>query len=453
MADTINMKTVLSHADVSRRQFIKTSSLLAAGTAVAPYAITSHAAPDDPIRVALIGCGSRGMGAVQNVLTAGPNIKLVALGDLFPDRMIAARAQLEKMGSGPSQGNTWAPGSVTKSLQGMNLKIADEFCFTGFDAYRKVLAIPEVNYVILATPPHFRSIHLKTVIEAGKHAFVEKPVAVDPTGVRSVLASGELAKQKGLGILAGTQRRHQANYVETMKRIHDGALGTLTSARAYWNQGTMWMKDRKPEWSDLEWQLRNWMYFTWLSGDHIVEQHLHNIDVINWAMKEHPISALGLGGRQVRTGPEYGNIYDHFAVEFEYKSGLRLQSFSRQMDNCSNAIGEVVVGTKGSSTVNVGVIKGENAWRYAGKAGNPYDDEHVDFVNSIRAGQPLNEAQAIAESNLTAIMGREATYSGQLVDWDSAMESKLDLSPKAYAFGPMAVPPVAMPGQYKFIVD
>ncbi len=435
---------------VTRRDFLRTTSLVAAGAAIAPYAITTHAAPDDPIRIGLIGCGSRGMGAVVNALTAGPNIKLVAIGDIFEDHLKLARQQLKNLASGPSQAATWAPGTENKQAAIEPINLDDDHCFVGWDAYKKVLEVPEVNYVICTTPPHFRHIHLRAAIEAGKNAFIEKPAAVDPTGVRSIIESGEMAKQKGLGIVAGTQRRHHIGYIETIKRIQDGALGELQSCRVYWNQGGAWVKQRQPSWTDMEWQLRNWMYFTWLAGDIIVEQHLHNIDVAIWALGTHPIKAYAMGGRQVRTGPEYGYIYDHFATEFQFPNDVRVFSQCRQMENCSDMIQEVVVGTKGSATCNVFTIKGENKWRYSGKFANPYDQEHVDLVNSIRAGKPLNEARQIAESNLAAIMARESAYSGQIIDWDSAMESKLNLAPPKYEFGPLPVPPVAMPGKYQF---
>ena len=437
---------------VSRREFLKSSSLIAAGAAVAPYVITAHAAPDDPIRIGLIGCGSRGMGAAVNALTAGTNIKLVAIGDLFADNLKMARAQLKALASGPSQAATWAPGTESKQAKLEAIELDDDHCFSGFDAYKKVIAVPEVNYVICTTPPHFRHIHLRAAVEAGKNAFIEKPVAVDPVGVRSIIESGEMAKKKNLGIVAGTQRRHHIGYIETIKRLQDGIIGEVQSCRVYWNQGGAWVKQRQPTWTDMEWQLRNWPYFTWLAGDIIVEQHLHNIDVASWVLGAHPVKAYAMGGRQVRTGAEYGYIYDHFTTEFIYPNDVRVFSQCRQIDNCSNMIQENVAGTKGSATCNVFSInvKGEKPWRFRQKFSNPYDQEHVDLIKSIRDGQPLNEAQQVAESNLAAIMARESAYSGQMIDWDSAMESKLDLSPPKYEFGPLPVPPVAMPGVYKF---
>ena len=431
---------------MNRRDFLRTSTLAAAAVAASPALITSHAAPDDPIRVGLIGCGGRGMGAIGNVLSAGPNIELVAIADLFPEKVESARKQLE---TGAQSSASWARGTETTELKD-KIKIDPSLCFSGFDAYKKLLAVPNVNYVILTTPPHFRSIHLKAAIEAGKHCFIEKPVAVDVPGVKAVLAAGEMAKAKGLGILAGTQRRHQKNYQEVVKRIQDGIIGKITAARAYWNQASHTQHEkRKTEWTDMEWQLRNWIYFTWLSGDIIVEQHMHNIDVINWVLGARPVKAYGMGGRQVRVGAEYGNIYDHFCVEFEYPGGVRLTSMCRQMDNCSDQIGEAVVGTKGVSNC-MNNITGETNFRFSGKFRNPYEQEHVDMVESIRAGKPLNEAQNVAESNMAAIMGRESAYCGKIIDWDTAMENENSLSPSKYEFGPLAVAPVPMPGKYKF---
>jgi predicted dehydrogenase len=442
-------------AGSSRRQFLKNSTLATAGVAALaefPFVTTSHAAPDDPIRIGLIGCGGRGTGAVADALgaatdvnypqagyhtenikanasTANKNIKVVALADVFPDRLGACREQLRKL----------------------NMNIADEMCFTGFDAYKKLLAIPEINYVICATPPHFRPLHLTAAIEAGKNVFIEKPCAVDGPGVRMVMKAGELAKQKNLGIVAGTQRRHMRSYGETIKRIQDGAIGDILCARAYWNGGVIWVVEKQDKWSDMEWQLRNWNYFTWLGGDHIVEQHVHNLDVINWAMGSHPTKALALGGRQARPNKNYGHIYDHFAVEYEYASGARMFSQCRQINGCEGKVEEAIVGTKGSSNCK-DWIRGSNkdlAYRFREADVNPYQQEHQDLIASIRAGKPLNEAQAVAESTLTGIIGRESAYSGQSVEWDAALNSNTRLGPDKYEFGSLPFPDVAIPGQYK----
>jgi predicted dehydrogenase len=440
---------------VSRRNFLKHSSLAVAGaTAFSefPFTLISHAAPDDPIRIGLIGCGGRGTGAVADALGVGTdvvypqagyhtekvaanatatstNVKVVALADMFRDRLNGCREQLARL----------------------NMNIPDEFCFVGFDAYKQLLSVSEINYVILATPPHFRPLHLKAAIEAGKNVFAEKPVAVDGPGVRKVLEAGELARQKNLGIAVGTQRRHQKSYQETIKRIHDGAIGEITYARAYWNGGVIWVINREERWTDMEWQLRNWNYFTWLGGDHIVEQHVHNLDVINWAMNDHPIKALALGGRQARPDKNYGHIYDHFAVEYEYGNGARMFSQCRQMNGCEGKVEEAVVGAKGASNCN-GWIRGADRqliWRFREEKGNPYQQEHQDLMASIRAGTPLNEAKAIAESTLTGIMGRESAYSGRTVEWEEMLNSKNKLGPERYEMGDLPFPEVAVPGQYK----
>jgi predicted dehydrogenase len=325
-------------------------------------------------------------------------------------------------------------------------------CFVGFDAYQKLLANPEINYVILATPPHFRPIHLKAAIEADKHVFMEKPAAVDAPGVKMVMEAGKLAAQKNLGIAAGTQRRHSPDYRETIQRIHDGAIGDIVFAKCYWNGGQIWVIDREAGWSDVEWQLRNWNYFTWLSGDHIVEQHVHNLDVMNWVLGAHPVKAVSaLGGRQTRRGTRHGHIFDHFAVEYEYPNGVSMFSQSRQINGCKNIVGEWVVGSRGKSNCADMIMPADgDAWRYREKMRSPYEQEHQNLMASILAGKPINEAQNIAESTMTAIIGREAAYSGQEVTWDQAMKSTTRLGPDKYEFGPHDVPPVARPGVYKF---
>jgi predicted dehydrogenase len=356
-------------------------------------------------------------------------VRIVALGDAFQDRITETQESLKALGE--------------RAL------VPPERCFTGLDAYRKVIAA-DVNYVILATPPGFRPEHLEAAVAAGKNVFTEKPVAVDGPGVRRVLAIYEEAKKKGLAVGAGTQRHHQIAYIETMKRIRDGAIGDITAARCYWNQGALWVKPRQTDWTDLEWQMRNWLYFTWLSGDHIVEQHVHNLDVINWAVGAHPVSALGMGGRQVRTDPAYGHIFDHFSVDYEYENGLHLMSMCRQIDGCAKQIMEGLQGTKGSAELNDGAkrwrLTGANAWKFEGTANAPFRQEHTDLIASIRAGRPYNELKDIAETTLTAIMGRMSAYTGKLVTWEEALASTESLVPEKLQWGPMALPSVAMPG-------
>jgi len=329
------------------------------------------------------------------------------------------------------------------------VKVPADRQFHGFDNYQKVCAVSDVNLIVTAAPPGFRPIHFKAAIDAGKHVFLEKPVAVDPVGVRSVIATSELAKQKKLAVVTGTQRRHQKRYLELMKRIQDGQIGEILSAQCYWNQGDLWVKEHPAEMSEMEWQCRNWLYFSWLSGDHIVEQHVHNIDVINWAMGAMPKNVMGMGGRQVRVAPQYGNIFDHFAVEFEYPNGVRVASQCRQTKGCHERVEERIVGTKGVawSTSSATRITGANPWTFESDEINPYVQEHIDLIASIRAGTPLNEGKRIAETTMSAIMGRMSAYTGRMISWDWAMaKSMLNLSPAKYELGPNPVDPVAVPG-------
>jgi predicted dehydrogenase len=294
---------------------------------------------------------------------------------------------------------------------------------------------------------------LEYAISKGKNIFTEKPVGVDGPGIRRVLAAYNEAKQKNLAIAAGTQRRHQAGYMETIKKLHDGAIGDITGGRCYWNQGRLWNKE-KGNYSDLEWQLRNWLYFVWLSGDHICEQHVHNLDVINWIMKSPPVRAVGMGGRQVRTAPEFGHIFDHFAVDLEYPNGVHVMSMCRQIDGCENSVSEAVVGTKGFCQVNNYSIKGASDWRYKSdrKDPDPYVQEHTDLIESIRSGKPINELKNVAESTLTAVLGRMTCYTGKAVTWDQALNSRENTMPEKLSWDmKLPVPPVAVPGQTKLI--
>jgi myo-inositol 2-dehydrogenase / D-chiro-inositol 1-dehydrogenase len=419
---------------VSRRTFIQTS---AAATAAFVLPVGAYAAGSDVIRVGLVGCGGRGTGAARDCLKSSEGVELVALGDLFPDRLTESRAQLAKAAAAD-------PAFAAKC------KVTDAQCFTGFDAYQKVLAA-DIHYVILATPPGFRPAHLAAAVAAGKHIFTEKPVAVDAAGIRSVLDSYEQAKKKGLGIGVGTQRRHQADYLATIRRIQDGAIGEVLGGQVFWNQNGLWHREPQTSWSDTEWQIRNWLYFAWLSGDHIVEQHVHNIDIANWVMGAHPAKARGVGGRQSRTAPAFGHIYDHFSVDFEYANGARVLSMCRQIDGTANLVAEHFSGTKGRADTSKGTIFGPKGWTYEPpeKPISPYVQEHTDLVASIRSGKPYNELKQVAESTLTAILGREAAYTGQEITWDEILTADLDLTPPRLAFGPIGVPAVAMPGQTK----
>jgi len=422
---------------VSRRTFVQTTT---AAAAAMMFPSGAHVFGQDVIRVGVVGTGGRGTGAISNVLMSSDGVEITALGDLNPDRLEQSRMQLDKEAAGNS-----AFGAKYKA----GFKVTGQHVYTGFDAYKQVLAAP-IDLVILATPPGFRPAHLAAAVAAGKHIFTEKPVATDSVGIRSVLATYEAARKKNLAIGAGTQRRHQAEYLETIKRLKDGAIGDIVSGQVFWNQGGLWNHKRDPKWSDAEWQIRNWLYFAWLSGDHIVEQHVHNIDVANWVMGGPPIRAIGVGGRQQRTNPIYGHIYDHFAVDFEYKNGARVMSMCRQIEGTRNRIGENFIGTKGSSDASTKIL-GPSAWTYSRpeKPVNPYVQEHTDLIASIRAGKPINELETVAHSTLTAIMGREAAYTGQELTWDEVLNAKMDLMPPQVAFGSLEVPAVPTPGVTK----
>ncbi|UCE99193.1 MAG: Gfo/Idh/MocA family oxidoreductase [Planctomycetota bacterium] len=422
----------------TRRDFIKTTAAVGVA-AVLPAKQRLFAAGSDKLRVGLIGCGWRGTEAAEDCVKAAPNIEVVAMGDIFQDQL------------------DWSLAKLSREADD-KVSITQDTSFVGFDAYEKVIAC-DVDMVILGTPPHFRPLHLKAAVQAGKHVFMEKPVAVDPPGIRSIIASSELAKQKGLAIVAGTQRRHQEHYLEIIKRIHNGDIGEIVSGQCYWNMGDLWVeratenmqKRNALAWSDMEWQCRNWLFLTWLSGDHIVEQHVHNLDIINWALGAHPVQCMGMGGRQVRTGPEYGNIFDHFAVEYEYPNGVRVSSMCRQTGGCHEIVAERLTGTNGQTYTDgsTGYVEGQNPYKYEGESPNPYVQEHTDLIASIREGRPLNEGKRIAESTMTAIMGRMSAYTGRALKWDWAMNaSKLDLSPPSYDFAVDFPPrPVAVPGK------
>jgi predicted dehydrogenase len=306
----------------------------------------------------------------------------------------------------------------------------------------------DVNYVILASPPGFRPVHIAAAVAAGKNVFAEKPVAVDAAGVRACIGLADEVTRRGIAMAAGTQYRHFDPYIQAMKRIHDGAIGQLTGARAYYNTGELWKRDRQDNWSDLENQMRNWLYYTWLSGDHIVEQFIHNIDALNWAFNGHPLRATGTGGRQVRTAPEYGHIYDHFAIVYEYDNDAFATAMCRQQNGTEKKVANEFTGTRGTAYVLPDYsIKGATTWKYdVAEPNDMYVQEHTDLIASIRAGKPLNELKQVAESSLTAIMGRMSAYSGKTITWDEALNSPESLMPTTLTWGPMPSPPVAMPG-------
>lgn len=415
----------------TRRQFLKGAAAVSAASLLAPSLSAGgvHADGSDVIRVGLIGCGGRGTGAANNCVESSEGVKIVAMADLFNDRLQSSRNNLKRLGD--------------------RADVSDDHCFVGFDAYQQLLQ-SDVDMVILATPPGFRPMHFEAAVAAGKHVFMEKPVATDGPGIRKVLAAAKVAKHKGLGVVAGTQRRHQKGYIETMQQIHDGAIGDLVGAQVYWNQGGLWVVKKTPQMTDMEWQVRNWLYFAWASGDHIVEQHIHNIDVMNWAFGGPPEKAFAMGGRQVRTGAEYGHIFDHFAVEYVYPGGVRTLSECRQIDGCWNRVSEKIIGTRGVANPS-GRITGEKNWSAPGGGRNAYVQEHADLIASIRNNEPLNEAERVAMSTLTAIMGRMSAYTGKEVTLDFALHSQESLLPEKWEFGPLAMPSVATPGRTALI--
>lgn len=389
-----------------------------------------------PIKAGLIGCGGRGTGAALNFLEAGTGLELVAMADVFQDRIDGCRSQLKEQ---------------------KGVEVPDESCFVGFDAYQRLLD-SGVDYVILATPPHFRAEQFRAAVEARKNIFMEKPVAVDPIGARSIMETAERADALGLKVATGTQRRHQRSYIETYNRIMDGAIGEIIAARCYWNQGQLWYKEQEKGWSDMEWMIRDWVNWCWLSGDHIVEQHVHNIDVINWFTNSHPVKAVGMGGRARRVT---GDQYDFFSIDYQLDNGVHVLSQCRQVDGCANNVSEFVVGTRGASNCRDTIYgpKGDVVWNwkpeepptegatYDTGPDSPYVQEHIDLVTAIRNGTPLNEAKNTAVSTLVAIMGRISAYTGQETAWDEMMVSDMRLGPTEYELGPVEMKPVVpVPG-------
>jgi predicted dehydrogenase len=414
----------------SRRDFLKTTVAAAGALAAQALPVNARASGSDQIRVGVVGCGGRGTGAADNALHAANGVSIVALGDAFPDKADNCRNRLHDL----------AQSDAVRDL-GNTVDVPDDRVFVGLDAYEKVIA-SDANYIILATPPGFRPAHIEAVVRAGKTLFTEKPVAVDGPGIRRVLAAHEESKRKGMAIAAGTQRRHQLGYVETMKRIRDGAIGAIVAARAYWNQGLLWKVPRTSDMTDLVYQMRNWYGFLWLCGDHIVEQHVHNLDVCNWALDAHPLKARGMGGRQrnVPNPEEYGHIWDHFAVEFDYPGGAFVLSQCRQINRCWNSVSEHLHGTKGQCHTDAagtytltdfdgGSPKHVISRDESRRAVDPYVQEHTDLIGSVRSGKPINELKNVAESTLTAILGRMSAYSGKEVTWEQALNSREELMP------------------------
>jgi myo-inositol 2-dehydrogenase / D-chiro-inositol 1-dehydrogenase len=414
----------------NRRAFLKASAASVATAAVVlPGAYAG--AGNDILKVGLIGCGDRGSGAAKQAMRADPKVKLVAMCDAFQDRLDTSLGNLKNI----------------KDIAA-KIDVAPDQCYTGFDGYQKLLK-SDVDVVILTTPPGFRPIHLRAAVEAGKHVFFEKPVAVDVPGIKSVIESAKLAKEKGTGLCSGYCWRYDQPKRETVKRIHDGEIGDVMAIHATYFTGLLWDRGGKDKFGSMEYQMRNWYYFNWLCGDHIVEQHIHNLDVINWLKGAYPVRAEGMGGRQVRVGSDYGEIYDHHAVEFEYADGSRMFSYCRHIPNCWDSVTEHAIGTNGTADLSASRIrvKGWEEWRYRGEKRNAYQVEHDDLFASIRAGTPLNEAENGARSSMTSILGRMATYSGKMITWDKAIASEINLAPKEYAWNASPpVPVVATPG-------
>ena len=444
---------------MNRRDFLQRSTILGVGGIVGVSALASackgpkyvplrkpeeyyipelpdKAAPGREIKVGVIGCGGRGSGAIKNLFDAADGIRLTALGDVFPDRLEGLRKMAaEKLGQ----------------------EVPDENCFIGFDAYQKVID-SGVDMIIDTTPPVFRPDHFKYAVQKGVHSFLEKPVAVDAKGYRTVMAAAKQAQAKGLCVVCGTQRHHQRPYVEAFRKIQEGYIGEITGGNVYWNQGMLWYRNREKGWSDMEWMIRDWVNWKWLSGDHIVEQHVHNIDVFLWMSGYKVAKATGFGARHRRIT---GDQYDQFSIDFEMENGVHLHSMCRQIDGCSNAVGEIIYGTKGSWNSFDHEIKdldGNVVWKFDNEKAetefrqhNPYVLEHVDLVNHIRKGEPIDEATACAMSTLAGVMGRTAAYTGDTVTWDAMSQSELDYLPEKLELGPMDMSDytVQVPGKAK----
>jgi predicted dehydrogenase len=432
-----------------RRDFVKQGSMLAGAIAAAPIISRANffSGSDDVIKVAVIGCGGRGTGAAVQALMSKQNVKIVAMADAFRDRLDECYKNVtEELASA---------GAGTKGT----LDVPEERKFVGFDGYLK--AIPLADVVILATPPGFRPIHFEEAVKQGKHIFMEKPVATDPAGVQRVLAAAKIAKQKKLNVVVGLQRHYQDSYRALFAK--KDMIGDITSMQAWWNNDGVWTRPRKAGQTEMEYQMRNWYYFVWLCGDHITEQHIHNLDVINWFKNGYPVKAQGFGGRQVRKSKEHGEIFDHHYVEFHYADGSILNSQCRHMPGTSSKVDELLVGTKGKiycDAARITDLRGKTIFQFdKSKERNPYQTEHDELFAAIAKGEyKYADAENGAYSTMTSILGRMATYSGQIIDWDKAINSGLNLHPSVYAFdaaapvnpGPDGFYPVPVPGVTKY---
>ena len=438
-----------NNKQAGRREFLKNTSLIAGGLMAAPLISGANyfSGASDVIKIALIGCGGRGTGAATQALSTKQNVQLVAMADAFKDRL------------DDSYNNILEALAEKKD----RVQVKEENKFVGFDAYKQAMALADV--VILATPPGFRPIHFEEAINQNKHVFMEKPVATDPAGVQRVLAAAEKAKAQKRNVVVGLQRRYQTSYRELMNRVHDGAIGDIASAQAWWNNDGVWVHPRQASWTEMEYQMRNWYYFVWLCGDHINEQHIHNLDVINWAKNDYPVSAQGMGGREVRVGKDYGEIFDHHFVEFHYADGTILNSQCRHQKNTMSKVDEMLIGTKGKvfcDAANITDNKGKVLYQFdKTKENQPYQNEHDELFAAIAKGDyKFWDAERGAKSTMTSILGRMATYSGQLIQWDQALNSGISVMPSTFSFD--AMPPVkpdsngmyaaAIPGVTKYFV-
>jgi myo-inositol 2-dehydrogenase / D-chiro-inositol 1-dehydrogenase len=420
----------------SRRQFLQTS---AAAAATAFVAQNAHAAGGDLLKIGLIGCGGRGTGAAGQALKAEKNVKLWAMADAFQDKVQDSLGRLQK------------DKDITTKID-----VTKERMFAGFDAYRRVIECCDV--VLLCTPPGFRPLHLRAAVEANRHIFAEKPIAVDAPGVRHVLESCAMARKRNLSVVSGLCLRYSNQYREMMRRLHDGAAGEIRAVQANDFRGAMnRVHAREKQWSDMEWQMRNWYYYTWLSGDFNVEQHVHHLDVSAWVLRDqYPVKCVAMGSRQMRTGPEYGNIYDHFSAIYEYANGVKVYSHTRQQGQCKNDMSVYAIGALGRAVISERggrgmAITGGKEWQASGKDNNFYQTEHDELFASIRKGAPKNDGEYMSKSTLMAIMARMAAYTGQEIGWQQAMDSKEDLTPARYEWGKMPPPEIARPGVTRFV--
>lgn len=422
----------------TRRDFLATSAGVASASVLLPALSSVYAAGNDTIKIGLIGCGNRGSGAAVQALRADKFVKLVAMGDVFKDKIDDSLKEILK----------------AKDIAD-KVDVKPDKCFVGFDAYKDVIN-SGVDVVLLTAAPGFRPLHLDAAVKAGKHVFCEKPMAVDGPGVRSVMETVKLAKDKNLALVAGFCYRYQRLKQEWMKRIHGGDIGKIIALQCIYHANELWHRDRKDEWDDMTYQLRNWLYFTWLSGDHIVEQACHSIDKMAWAMQdEPPVSCIGTGGRARRTGKQFGHIFDHHSVVYEWKSGVKMFHSCRQQDNTKVETSDWVFGTEGTAEIlsqRDHRIKGAKAWSGRPRRGDKddmYQNEHDDLFASIRSGKPINNGDWMTKSTLMAIMGRMATYTGEEITWERALKSEESLAPKEYKFGPLPAVSVAVPGVTK----